>query len=184
MRQTRQYWPGYRPAMSSAPLLLGTSSCRQQVVESWLPNWAVRIGQSHYPGPFPDGVAHGVPEGGAGARCGAVPPYLWPQPFGEANSRILEVCGSCCSLAPPGPPEVTARMPHDAAPSAGWSRRIGAVTLLLVVAFVALLWAFPRVFESDAVSDECRAARDKLPNLRYFPAQGEEVRRVCGSDPD
>lgn len=75
-------------------------------------------------------------------------------------------------------------MPHAAAPSAGWSRRIGVATLLLVVTFVALLWAFPRAFESDAVSDECRAARDKLPNLRYFPAQAEEARRFCGSNPD
>lgn len=81
--------------MPPARVLLGTSARRRQAVESWLPRWAVRIGQARYAGGLPDGVGHGVPAGEAVALCGVVPAYLWPGPFTGKPSRVLEVCGSC-----------------------------------------------------------------------------------------
>lgn len=72
-----------------------------------------------------------------------------------------------------------------AAPSDRWTRRMGIVTLVLVVAFVALLFAFrPGGSGGDSdVSDECREARDRATVFVRFPSPTRlaEMRRACGS---
>lgn len=73
-------------------------------------------------------------------------------------------------------------MSHAVASSDRWTRRIGVVALLLAVAFVALLLAFPRA-DGEDLSDECRAARDRAVASGKFQRVQRlaEMRRVCGS---
>lgn len=61
-----------------------------------------------------------------------------------------------------------------------WTRRLGVVTLLLAVAFVAALLQSREI----EVSDDCRAARERaLPKGRLYPdlAKLEEARQICES---
>lgn len=72
----------------------------------------------------------------------------------------------------------------DAASSSGrWTRRIGIATLVLVVAFIALLFTFRPGGSGSDVSDECREARDRATLFVRFPSPTRlaEMRRACGS---